>query len=243
MMNQVLQEQKQQSMESLHLAPGMAVLEVGCGLGLDAETLAARVGPAGRVVGIDASHDLIAAARQRTAVLDLSLEFAVGDAHALGFPDSFDAARTDRVLQHLSDPAKAVREMARVVRPGGRLAVLEPDWESVAVGGVDRAIARALVRYKADVAIAHGTVGRDVRGLLVEAGCEEVMARQGAITFGSLEFAERVMSLRASLDGAVRQGWVDAARAETWWDALKDLDQAGKFFAAMSGIVASATVA
>ena len=185
-----------------------------------------------------------AAARQRGAALGLPLEFAVGDAHALDFPDdSFDAARTDRVLQHLDDPAKAVCEMARVVRPGGRLAVLEPDWESIALGGVDRAVARAVVRYKADVAIAHGTVGRDVRRLLVEAGCVDVMAQQGSITFGSLDFAERVMSLRPSLDGAVRQGWVDVAQAETWWSALNELDQAGKFFAAMSGIIASATVA
>lgn len=244
MANEVLRQHKQESMDSLHLEPGMSVLEVGCGLGLDAEAMAARVGPKGRVVGIDASQDLIAAARQRTASLGLPLAFAVGDAHALDFPDgSFDAARVDRVLQHLKDPVKALDEMARVVRSGGRLAVLEPDWESISLGGVDRTIARAVVRYKGDVAIAHGTIGREVRRLLVEAGCRDVMAQHGSMTFGSLEFTDRVMSLRASLDGAVGEGWVDAADAQAWWDKLRELDQTGKFFAAMCGVIVAATVA
>lgn len=244
LLNQVLQDQKKESIDSLRLVPGMSVLEVGCGLGLDAEVLVSRVGLNGRVVGIDISRDLIATATRRTAALGLPLEFALGDAHALDFPDdSFDAARVDRVLQHLDDPATALREMARVVRPGGRLAVLEPDWESIALGGVDREVARAVVRYKSDVAIAHGTVGRDVRRLLVEAGCIEVIAQQGSLTFGSLAFAERVMSLKPSLDGAVRQGWVDADKAQSWWNDLRERDRAGTFFAAMSGVVASATVA
>src|SRR5258708_30428139 len=71
LINQVLREQKQQSMDALGLAPAMSALEVGCGVGLDAEALAVRAGPKGRVVGIDASHDLLAAPRPRTAALGL----------------------------------------------------------------------------------------------------------------------------------------------------------------------------
>ena len=168
----------------------------------------------------------------------------MGDAHALDFADnSFDAARVDRVLQHLEDPERAMREMLRVVRPGGRISVLEPDWESISLGGVDRQIARAVVRYKGDVSLAHGTIGREIRRLLVEAGCVDVMAQQGSLTFGSLELAERVMTLRRSLDGAVGEGWVEPAAAEAWWRRLEELDRTGRFFVAMSGIIASATVA
>ena len=244
MINHLLQEMKRRAMDSLQLAPGMAALDVGCGLGLDAEALAHKVGSAGRVVGIDASQDLIAKAKERTAPLGLSLEFAVADAHALDFQDgAFDAARVDRVLQHVRDPAKVVQEMARVVRRGGRIAALEPDWDSIAIAGVDLEVARALTRYKADVAIAHGTIGRELRRLLVEAGCGEVMAEQGSLTFGTLEFAERVMSLRASLDGAVGKGWVQRTQADSWWQALEQLDRDGKFFVAMSGVIATATVA
>jgi|FEC22Drversion2_1045045.scaffolds.fasta_scaffold00172_11 ubiquinone/menaquinone biosynthesis C-methylase UbiE len=243
MMNRVLEEQKRQTMEWLNLAPGMSVLEVGCGLGLDAEAMAPQVAPAGRVVGIDASYDLIGKARERTAGRGLPLEFAVGDAHALGFPDNaFGAARIDRVLQHLRDPEQAVREMARVVRPGGRIAVLEPDWESVCLGGVDREIARAVVRYKSDVSLAHGTIGREVRRVLVEAGCVDVLAQHGSVTFADLALAERVMSLRRSLDGAVSGGWVAPAAADAWWHRLEELDRTGRFFSAMCGVMAVGTV-
>ena len=133
--------------------------------------------------------------------------------------------------------------MARVVRPGGRLAAMEPNWEGASIDGGDRAIGRAVLRYKADVAIAHGMIGRELRRLLVEAGCVDVMAYQGSMTFGGLEFADRVMSLRGSLEGAVREGWVEQGPAEAWWTTLQELDKAGKFFAAMSGVIAAATVA
>lgn len=244
MMTKVLDAQKKQTFDLLNLAPGMSVIEIGCGMGRDVEAMAVRVGPTGRAVGIDASSELIAQATARTAPLGLPVQFQVGDAHALSFPDnSFDAARVDRVLQHLADPALAVREMARVVRPGGRIAAIEPDWETLAVAGGDNAVSRAVVRHKADVSITHARIGREVRGLLVDAGCRNVMAEMGAVTFGGLALANQVLALRQNLDGAVAQGWVGAADGAAWWSALEARDRSGSFVASMCGMIAGATVA
>jgi len=243
MMMRVLAAQKQQSMELLRLKPGMSVIEIGCGNGRDAEALARLVGPAGRVIGIDASQELVAQAIERTASLGLPLRFQVDDAQALAFPDnSFDAARVDRVLQHLSDPGQAIREMARVVRPGGRISAIEPDWQTMTVAGVDNDVTRAVVRYKVDVNITHGTIGRELRRLMVEAGCIEVTAEQGSITFGQLAPTDFVLGLRRSVAGAVSQRWITGKQAAGWWAGLQEQDSGGKFFAAMSGIVAGATV-
>jgi ubiquinone/menaquinone biosynthesis C-methylase UbiE len=243
MMMRVLAAQKQQSTELLRLKPGMSVIEIGCGNGRDAEALAKLVGPAGRVVGVDASQELIWQATERTASLGLPLRFQVDDAHALAFPDdSFDAARVDRVLQHLNDPALAVREMARVVKPGGRISAIEPDWQTMTVAGVDNRVTREVVRYKVDLNITHGTVGRELRRLLVEAGCIEVTAEQGSITFGQLAATDFVLGLRRNLAGAVAQRWVAPKQAAEWWSGLEEQDKGGKFFAAMSGIIAGATV-
>ncbi len=239
----VIDVAKRQSMDLLQLAPGMSVVDIGCGVGRDATRLAECVGPNGRVVGIDLSPELIAEARARHAAAGLPLAFEVGNAEALAFADaSFDAARVDRVLQHLVDPAQAVREMVRVVRPGGRLAALEPDWETVAVAGCDLEVTRAVVRHKVDETVAHGTIGRDLRRLLSEAGCRAVTAEQGAATFDTLALADRVMGLRRSLAGATAKGLVSSTRAEAWWRSLEAQDRAGTFYAAMCGVIAGATV-
>jgi SAM-dependent methyltransferase len=148
----------------------------------------------------------------------------------------------DRVLQHLDDPAQAIREMARVVRSGGRIAAIEPDWQTMTVAGVDNDVTRAVVRYKVDHNVTHGTIGRELRRLLVEAGCIEVTAEQGSLTFGQLAATDFVLGLRRNLAGAVAQRWVTAKQAAEWWSGLEEQDNGGKFFAAMSGIIAGATV-
>jgi ubiquinone/menaquinone biosynthesis C-methylase UbiE len=242
-LTKVLAEQKRQTVDNLHLGPGKSALEIGCGMGRESEAMAAQVGPTGRVVGLDASRELIAQAIARTQSLGLPLVYQVGDAHALDFPDnSFDCARAERVLQHLAEPAKALSELVRVVKPGGRLSVLEPDWESVSVGGVDVEVTRAVVRYKTDVLVTNGTIGRDLRRLLVEAGCVDVSVEMGAVTFGQFPMAANVMSLRQSLDGARDKGWITQAAADAWWAELEEQERGGKFLGYMCGTLAAARV-
>ena len=104
---------KERTYALLALQAGNQVLDVGCGTGDDVRALARIVGATGLVVGIDSSQTMIDAARLRS-VGQSGVEFHIGDAQRLDFADdTFDACRTDRVLQHLSDPQKALREMAR----------------------------------------------------------------------------------------------------------------------------------
>src|SRR5262245_4014546 len=111
-------EMRREGYHRLGVTDGWSILDVGCGLGEVCADLAELVGPTGRVVGIDASEALIAHARERWGAS--RIEFDVGDAEALEFEDAtFDAVRAERVVQHLGDPATAIAEMARVVRPGG----------------------------------------------------------------------------------------------------------------------------
>src|SRR5688500_14680707 len=97
------------------LVPGVEVLDVGCGPGTITIDIAHRVAP-GRVVGLDAAADVVAAARtaaDEAAVMNLAL--ATGDVYALDLADdSFDVVHAHQVLQHVSDPVAALREMRRV---------------------------------------------------------------------------------------------------------------------------------
>jgi ubiquinone/menaquinone biosynthesis C-methylase UbiE len=115
----------------IELPSGLRCLDVGCGNGAFTEELIARCAPAS-VVGLDPSKQQIAHARQRPGAK--AAEFRVGDAQALPFADrSYDAALMALVIAFLPNPARAVAEMARVVRPGGWIATYM--WD-IAGGGV-----------------------------------------------------------------------------------------------------------
>jgi SAM-dependent methyltransferase len=110
-----------------HLAADAKVLDVGCGPGTITADLADRV-PRGHVTGIDAAQGIIDQAREEAGGRE-NLTFATGDVYALDYPDdSFDVVHAHQVLQHLSDPVRALREMRRVARPGGIVAARDGDY-------------------------------------------------------------------------------------------------------------------
>jgi SAM-dependent methyltransferase len=124
--------------DALGLTEGGSAVDVGCGTGAFTRRLARRLGPAGRVVGADISAYLLreAAALARRQGLEEVIRFEVGSAEALTFPDGrFDAALACTVLDEV-DAERALAELARVVRPKGRVAVLVravdiPTWDSL----------------------------------------------------------------------------------------------------------------
>ncbi|MDH6119092.1 ubiquinone/menaquinone biosynthesis C-methylase UbiE [Kitasatospora sp. GAS204A] len=109
--------------------PGERALDVGSGTGSETRVLAAAVAPNGAAIGLEPHPGLRALAERRAADADSPARFLEGDALALPLPDAdLDVVRCERVLQHLTDPARAVAEIARVLRPGGRVALLDTDW-------------------------------------------------------------------------------------------------------------------
>lgn len=108
-----------------HLEAGMELLDVGCGPGTMTTGLARRVAP-GRAVGVDNAQDVLADARENAAD---NLTYEHADVYALPYPDdSFDVVHAHQVLQHVTDPVAALREMRRVCRPGGIVAARDADY-------------------------------------------------------------------------------------------------------------------
>lgn len=106
------------------LRPGMSVLDVGCGTGAITEGIARQTGPSGRVVGMDRDESLLAIARAEHAS-SRNLSFLAGDALTFAFDAEFDIAASARTLQWVSDPGRAIAGMARAVKPGGKVVVLD----------------------------------------------------------------------------------------------------------------------
>jgi SAM-dependent methyltransferase len=112
------------------LRPGLDVLDVGCGPGTITVDLAARVAP-GTVVGIDNEAQIVDVARE-SAGSAANVAFRVADVYALDLPDaSFDVVHAHQVLQHLTDPVAALREMRRVCKPDGVVAARDSDYAAM----------------------------------------------------------------------------------------------------------------
>ena len=113
-------------LEVIDLQPGERVVDVACGTGLMSIPMATLVGPRGAVVGTDLSEGMLASARELAARLGLAnADFERMDAEALDLADaSFDVALCALGLMYVPDPAASLREMRRVLEPGGRAAAL-----------------------------------------------------------------------------------------------------------------------
>lgn len=229
-------EYKNQTFEMLEVGPGQTVLDVGCGTGDDARLLGARVGPSGRVVGLDSSNAALAEAIRRNAGSTAPVEFRLGDALELPFPpDEFDCARADRVFQHVDDPARALQEMVRVTRPGGKVVVFEPDWDTLVVDSSDRESTREVIRCNADVAVRNGWIGRQLRAMFVTAGLAHLEVRGTVAVLTSFAVADDLFFLTRSVESAVGSNRITSAQATRWLGELRGADQVGAFFASLNG--------
>ncbi len=141
------------------LARGERVLDVACGTGLVARIAAQRVGPAGRVVGVDLNPGMIAVARSLPALMGTPIEWLERSALDLRLPDaSFDAVLCQQGLQFFPDRLAALRQMRRVLVHGGRLALSV--W--IGIGPYHGAVGEALARYVGDAAAAKFCASRQV---------------------------------------------------------------------------------
>jgi len=234
-----IQRIKQQTFDRLQAGEGDHLLDVGCGAGDDVRALGQLVGNTGRVVGFDVSATMIEEARLRSSSLNLPIEFCLGDAEILDFPDeTFTGCRTDRVLVHLDDPARTLSEMVRVLRPGGRLVVFDFDWETLIVDAPDRALTRRLLNSFCDQG-ASRWIGRQLRGLVSSLALTEIDVAAGTLEFVDYTQANRVLLFDATAKKAVAERLVAEAEAERWLQDLENSHAEGRFFAALTGFCVS----
>jgi SAM-dependent methyltransferase len=202
------------------LHEGSRILDVGCGPGTITVDLA-RLASAGSVVGIDRSEAVIDEARAAAGQAGLrNVEFAVGDLYSLDHEaGTFDVVHAHQVLQHLSDPVAALREMARVCAPEGLVAVRDSDYSGFTwfpeVPELDEwlAVYRAVARGNG----AEPDAGRHLKAWGLAAGLEVVSSTASVWCFSSPQdvawwgelWAERVVG-SGMADQALQRGLATA---------------------------------
>jgi len=210
---------------------GERVLEVGCGTGVVVRDLAGLVGRRGEVVGVDASRRLLDRARalSRETARRTRIAWRVADAASLPFAaNRFDAALAVTVILHVADPVRVVREMARVTRPGGRVAVQDQDFGVVAVTHPERELTERIMRGVAERVYEEPHSGRRLPGLLRTAGLVNVRLLTDVYQDTTLQpWTKTFLERRA--ERAVRFGIVDVPTAERWLDGFTEIVAAEAF--------------
>jgi arsenite methyltransferase len=124
-----LVRQRDATLQRLNLRPGEHVIDIGCGPGFLCKCMAAAISPTGRVVGIDISEDLINFAMDHKS--GEPIEYRTGNATALPVDEGqFDVAVSTQVIEYVADADAALREISRVLRPGGRAFIVDTDFDS-----------------------------------------------------------------------------------------------------------------
>jgi SAM-dependent methyltransferase len=226
--------------EGLGDLTGRSVLDVGCGTGDDALELAALAGPGGSVTGVDLSEAMVEEARNRAEARGRKVEFRAGDVRKLDFPDgTFDAVRAKLVLMHCEGLDTAAAELVRVVRPGGRVAVFDYDFDTTTVDHPDKELTRRLIQFLTD---GHpgGWSGRQLRRRFTGLGLTDVRTVAHTVVI-PYEFFRATVGGR--LQGAVEAGQlpISAGELAQWWLPLEEQARSDSFFTSLTGFMVAGT--
>ena len=138
-------EQREKVLALLSPKTGERALDIGCGPGLTTEALADTVGSTGYVLGVDIAPPMLAIAKRRCASL-AQAEFGMADVTRLPYESaSFDVALASQVYEYVEEVDHALKELARVIRPGGRALLVDTDWESAVWASHDDARMRRVI--------------------------------------------------------------------------------------------------
>lgn len=222
--------QRSEVLARLELRAGEAVLDVGSGPGLLLRDMALSVGAGGKAVGLDMSQPMIDVAKRRCEGL-AQVAFQQAEATKLPFPDvTFDAAVSTQVYEYVADMALALKELHRVMKPGGRILILDTDWDSLVLYTRDRARqARILEVWDEHLADAH--LPASLSPKLRAAGFQ--ITRRSIIPIFNPEYHPNTFAA-GILDGirgfvAGRQG-ITKEEADGWANDLRALGASGEFF-------------
>lgn len=233
-----------------HLRPGMQLLDCGCGPGSITIGLARIVHP-GTVIGMDINDGYLSQARALAAQEQVAnVEFETGSVYALDYPDrSFDAVLAHALLEHLVEPVRALREIRRVLKPGGLVGVLDPDWDGVLLAP-PRPILLDSLRLYVQLGECEGgnqRIGKHFRRLFREAGFERVEVTAHHSTHATAQTVRERGNRMAAMwreEGTVekitnlgltdRQTLVEIADAWAEWAEDPDAFMAGSYCTALA---------
>jgi ubiquinone/menaquinone biosynthesis C-methylase UbiE len=226
-----LQELKALAHERTGIRAGARVLDVGCGFGLETLRLARLAGPGGFVAGCDLSSDFLAEARRRASAARVDITYQQANVEALPYPhESFKIVWSERLLIYVPDLAQATSEMRRVLRPGGRIACIEPDISTSTLNLADRTLVRRVMGNEADTNVAHGWLPGQLGRILRTVGFSNVRLATRVVVFSPELAASYFTQCGRS---AAANGLISDSDLQSWTSEIETLSREERIFASV----------
>jgi ubiquinone/menaquinone biosynthesis C-methylase UbiE len=226
----------QEYLDAMDIDAAATVLDVGCGTGVASRTIARRQDFSGHVTGIDRSAYLIAFGRQRIREEGLAgrIELHAGDSHGLDIPDaSFDAVVAHTLLSHVEDQLGVLKEIARIVKPGGRIGIFDGDYASLTYGGDDPSVPTStpMDELIVNALVTNPRVMREMPWFLRAAGLTLVQSFAHVIAdIGKADFF--APGLQAMTKMLPRATGMSEAQVQAWSTAMLKRSEEGTYFGA-----------
>jgi ubiquinone/menaquinone biosynthesis C-methylase UbiE len=228
---------KQRSYAFMQIQPGHKVLDLGCGPGTDTISLAPLVGVNGQVIGADYDEAMIAEAEQRAEQAGLNTWVSHKRVDAMSLPfetDYFDSCRSERLFQHLSNPAQALSEMTRVTKSGGWVVVLDTDWGSLSTDSDETDIERRLVRFLAESSLHNGYSGRKLYRLFKQQNLADISFEVFPVAILNYALARQTTQAERSEQEALKAGVITRGELHRWQTGLEQADLEGIYFCSVN---------
>ena len=222
--------QRLRTLAALALANGESVLDAGCGTGLLLEQEALAVGPEGRAEGVDFSEAMLAHARRRCGGLE-HVNLQQGSIEALPFDDaSFDALSCTQTLLYVQDLDNTLAGFYRMLRPGGRIAIIETDWSGAIINSLDQSVTRKILDSWGGTVI-NPNLPRRLRPILRKFGFDAV--RVEAIPVLNASYTENSFSanMLQNFAGTARKAnAITAEESRAWLEGIEHVIREDEYF-------------
>lgn len=236
--NSILRSHKQRALDISDIQSGHIVLDAGCGTGVDAAKMAEKVGESGHVYGIDFSHEMIMAARERVKS-PLPITFQQGSIYQLDFEDNyFDRSRSDKTFQHLHNPKAALKELLRVTKSGGKIIISDPDHDSLIIDTPFADITHRFVRFRSEQ-MAQGGIAHQLYVLFKENEMTDVRVEPLTAVYTNYDEKKVSSPYLEEIWVAHEHGIVTEEEARIWANYLQDAIQNDRFLCLQTYMITS----
>lgn len=234
---------KSRSYQLLHLENGQKILDLGCGNGYDTIEIAKIAGHKSLVVGLDHDANMLKTAKDIRAQTNLTnIEYVLSEASCIPFENNtFDAIRIERVFQHLEDSFTVMHEVERVLKPNGRLVIIETDWMGLSLLVEETVIERKIIKYLTDKFIKNGHASRNLIKYLEQYQFANIELDTATIPIENFQVADEYIKLSKISQNAYN----DLAITEdeyNRWTSLINKYQSNNYFKGSISIITVSSI-